>query len=204
MGGFLVAAASFPTAIFSTLLGVVLIYWLLAVIGLVDIEHHGLHLDVHAHGHAHADGDDLGAVAGVAHVLGLHGVPLSVGISLLVLIAWTLSCLLPGAVGLPAGAILGLASLSLAVPFTRLAVRPLRGLFVTHAALHNASLVGETCKVLTGTVDERVGRAEVAQRGANLNIRVWAPAPNALQRGSLARIVAYDDAHARYRIEPTA
>lgn len=213
MGGFLEAAASFPTAIFSSLLGVVLVYWLLAVVGIVDIEHHGLHLDAHAHaGHAHADGDDVGTVAGVAHVLGLHGVPLSVGISLLVLIAWTLSCLggmwllplLPGAVTFPAAAILGLASLSLAVPLVRLAVRPLRGLFVTHSALHNASLVGETCKILTGTVDEKVGRAEVAQRGANINIRVWAPAPNTLHRGSLARIVAYDDAHSRYRIEPTA
>jgi hypothetical protein len=133
-------------------------------------------------------------------------------VSLLVLVAWTLSCLggmwllplLPGIATLPAGAILGLASLSLAVPLTRAATRPMRGLFVTHSALHNASLVGETCKVLTGAVDERVGRAEVAQRGTNLNIRVWAPAPNALHRGSLARIVSYDDATSRYRIEPGA
>lgn len=208
MGGFLTAASSFPTAIFSTLLGVVMIYWLLAVIGIVDIEHHGLHFaDAHA-----AGADDLGTIAGVAHMLGLQGVPLSVAFSLLVLIAWTLSCLggmwllplLPGAVTIGAGAILGLASLSLAVPLARLAARPLRGLFVTHAAIHNVSLVGETCKVITGTVDEKVGRAEVAQRGSNLNIRVWAPAPNALRRGSLARIVAYDEARSRYRIEPGA
>ncbi len=212
MGGFLTAVASFPTAIFSTLLGVVVIYWLLAVVGVVDIEgHHAFLHDAPAGHHDLAEHTgDLGTVAGVVHALGLQGVPLSVGASVLVLVAWVLSCtaslvlmpMLPaGASGIAAGAILGLASLSVAVPITRLAVRPLRGLFVTHAAVHNASLVGETCKVITGSVDEKVGRAEVAQRGTNLNIRVWAPAPNRLQRGSLARIVAYDDATARYRIE---
>jgi hypothetical protein len=214
MGGFLTAASSFPTAIFSTLLGVVLIYWLLAVIGIVDIGSEGVHLEVHdlhlADGHAGAD--DIGTLAGVAHHLGLQGVPLSVSVSLVILFGWTLSCLggmwllplLPATAAIGAGAILGIASLTLAVPLARIAARPLRGLFVTHAAPHNASLVGQTCKVLTGSVDEQVGRAEVAQRGTNLNIRVWAPAPNALQRGSVARIVAYDDATARYRIEPGA
>jgi hypothetical protein len=112
--------------------------------------------------------------------------------------------LLPGSMSLSAGAIVGLASLSLGAALARVAAMPLRGLFVTHTAVHNASLVGLTCKVLTGTVDERVGRADVAQRGANLNIRIWAEAPNSLRRGSLARIVAYDEARARYRVEPAA
>ena len=90
------------------------------------------------------------------------------------------------------------------MPLASQAVRPLRRLFVTHSAQHNISLVGQQCKVITGSVDEKVGRAEVPQLGTNLNIRVWAPAPNALQRGSRARIVAYDDATSRYRIEPEA
>ena len=74
-------------------------------------------------------------------------------------------------------------------------------LFVTHAAISNASLVGQHCKVLTQTVDEKSGRAEVSQRGANINIRVWAHTPNPLARGGAARIVAYEEKTARYRIE---
>src|SRR5688572_4182087 len=88
MGGFLAAAASFPTAIFSTLLGVVTIYWLLAVIGVVDLEgHHGLLADA-----SPGDGD-LASITGIVSALGLQGVPLSVAVSAVVLIGWTLSCL---------------------------------------------------------------------------------------------------------------
>jgi hypothetical protein len=213
--GFLDTAASFPTAVFTTLLVVALFYWLLALIGAVDFEAGGHHAhlesgdDVHG---GHAEGDaDVGALATYVVAWGLHGVPTSIAVSLLVLIAWVLSCLggmwvlpmLPA--GAPAhvgGVLLALASISIAVPLTSRLIRPLRGLFVTHTALHNASLVGQPCKVLTQVVDERAGRAEVAQRGANLNIRVWARTPNQLKRGATARIVAYQDNPARYLIEP--
>ena len=207
MGSFLDAVTAFPTAIFTTLLGVVLFYWLLAMVGVVDFESGGVDADA---GHD-ATGHDLGALAGYVVAFGLQGVPFSIVVSLLVLVSWTLSCLggmwllplLPGSgPSWTAGALLALASVSLAVPVASRLIRPLRGLFVTHAAIHNASLVGQSCKVLTQTVDEKSGRAEVAQRGANLNIRVWARTPNALARGTTARIVAYEEKAARYLIEP--
>ena len=50
-------------------------------------------------------------------------------------------------------------------------------------------------------IRDRSGRAEVSQRGANINIRVWALTPNPLVRGISARIVAYEEKTARYRIE---
>ena len=69
----------------------------------------------------------------------------------------------------------------------------------------NASLVGQPCKVLTGKVDEKVGRAEVPQRGASINIRVRAAhAQPAAREGSSARIVDYDAGSGRYLIEPDA
>lgn len=207
MAQFLDAMTSFPTAIFSTLLAVVLFYWLLALVGLVDFDSDGLALDLHGEAL-----DDPGALANAMMALGLHQVPLSIVASGVVLGAWTLSCLggmwlmpmLPAALHYPAGAVLGLASLSAAIPLTSVLVRPLRGLFVTHPAQRNAALVGQTCKVLTRSVDESLGRAEITQRGANLNIRVWARTPNTLSRGATARIVAYDEQAARYQIEPEA
>ena len=206
MGRFLDAVSAFPTAIFTTLLGVVLFYWLLALLGLVDFESGDLGLEAGDD----VTGQDLGALAGVIVAFGLQGVPLSISVSLLVLVSWTLSCLggmwllplLPGAaLAYPAGALLALSSVSLSVPIAARLVQPLRGLFVTHAAISNASLVGQVCKVLTQSVDEKSGRAEVAQRGASINIRVWAATPNPLVRGASARIVAYEDKTARYRIE---
>lgn len=207
MAQFLDALTSFPTAIFSTLLAIALFYWLLALLGLVDFDADGLALDMNGEALEHP-----GALASALMAFGFHEVPLSIVASGIVLVAWTLSCLggmwllplLPSALAYPGGAVLGLASLSAAIPATSLLVRPLRGLFFTHAAVRNAALVGQTCKVLTRSVDESLGRAEITQRGANLNIRVWARTPNALSRGATARIVAYDEQAARYQIEPEA
>ena len=206
MVSFLDAVVAFPTAIFTTLLGVVAFYWLLALLGLVDFDSGDADLDADP---AMTD-PDLGSLAGLIVAFGLQGVPLSIVFSLLVLLTWTLTCLgamwllalLPGTISVyVGGTLLALASVSLAVPMAARILKPLRGLFVTHAAINNASLVGQHCKVLTQTVDEKSGRAEVSQRGASINIRVWAHTPNPLARGCNARVVAYEEKTARYRIE---
>lgn len=211
MGDFFAAAVGYPTAIYTTLLAVVLVYWLLAIVGIVDFESGGLDLDLDTH--ADGDIDDIGVIASYAVALGLNGVPFSVVVSLLVLIGWMLSCL-AGMWLLPlvptlvlkilAGTAVLLGSLAVAIPITARIIRPMRGLFVTHTAVSNAALVGQICRVLTRSVDERFGRAQIERRGASLNIRVWARTPNALTKGSAARIVEYDEAGARYLIEPEA
>lgn len=208
MGSFFDAAFGFPTAIYTALLGVVLIYWLLAIVGMVDFESSGIDTDIDTH----IDGDveELGTIASYVVACGLNGVPFSVAISLLTLSAWTLCCL-AGMWLLPlvptallqavAGMVVLAASFALALPVTAALVRPLRGLFVTHNAVSNAALVGANCSVLSANVDEQFGRAEVNRRGAPINIRVWAAVPNTLAKGSVARIVEYDEAGNRYRIE---
>jgi hypothetical protein len=152
-------------------------------------------------------------VASYVVTFGLDGVPFSIAISLVVLYGWVGSCLAgmwlqplvpAGLLGWLAGtAVFGAAS-ALAIVLSARTIRPLRKLFVTHAAISNAALVGQLCRVVTGSVDQRVGRAEVAQRGASINIRVWAKVPNALTRGSPARIVDYDAERSRYLIVPEA
>ena len=211
MGNFYAAVFSYPTAVYTALLGIVLVYWVLAVIGLVDFEHSGLDVDIDAQ--VDTDPSELSTLAGYVVAFGLNGVPFSVAVSLVVLYGWVGSCLAgmwlqplvpAGLLGWLAGtAVFGAAS-ALALVLSARTIRPLRKLFVTHAALSNAALVGQLCRVITGSVDQRVGRAEVAQRGASINIRVWAKVPNALTKGSAARIVDYDAERARYLIVPEA
>lgn len=211
MGSFIDAAFGYPTAIYTALLAVVLFYWVLALVGLVDFESSGLDVDIDIQ----ADGDagEISTLATYVVAMGLNGVPFSVVVSLIVLIGWTISCLagmwvLPlvptTLMNLAAGTAVLLTSVALSIIATARIVRPLRKLFVTHAAISNASLVGQTCKVLTGKVDEKVGRAEVQQRGAGINIRVRARTPNLLTKGSSARITDYDAGSGRYLIEPDA
>ena len=193
MGDFMGAVTGYPTAIYTVLLGVVVIYWVLAMLGMVDIEHSGLDVDVGVHTHADGDANDVGHLASYVVAFGLNGVPFSVAVSLLVLVST-----LP--LQLLAGTVLLVASAVIAIPVTAVAIRPLRGLFVSHTAVSNAALVGQLCRVVTGVVNEKDGRAEVARRGASLNIRVWATAPNSLKRGSQALILEYDEVAGRYLI----
>ena len=91
MGSFIDAAFGYPTAIYTALLGVVLFYWVLALVGLVDFESSGLDVDIDIQ----ADGDagDISTLATYVVAMGLNGVPFSVVVSLIVLIAWTISCM---------------------------------------------------------------------------------------------------------------
>lgn len=202
--GFMDAALSYPTGLLSALLAVVLVYWLLALVGLVDFETDGLAWQ------ADVEAGDLSGAAALLVGLGLGGVPFSIAVSLVVLVAWTFCSLvamwvLPSEPGLlmrwVAGAGVLLLSLAWGVLLTSRLIRPLRPLFQIHAAQANVDLVGQACTVLTGSVDEKLGQAEIHQSGASLRIRVWAPSPNAFKRGAIARIAEYDAARGRYRIE---
>ena len=207
MGSFINAVVAYPTAIYTALLGAVLFYWVLALIGLVDFESSGIDLDLHADSSV----NDLGSLAGFMIAFGLEGVPFSIVVSLLVLSSWTLSCL-AGMWLLPlvpttllqmlAGTAVLLASGAIALPITARLLRPTKRLFVTHNAVSNAGLVGMACVVTTASVDEQFGYAEVKRRGAGLNVRVWARTPNSLTKGSNARIAEYDATGERYLIVP--
>lgn len=210
MGDFLSVAMGYPTAIYTVLLGVVLIYWIMAMLGMVDFESSGLDIDIDLDVHADGDAGDISTLASYVVGFGLNGVPFSIVVSLLVLISWTASCLagmwLLAWVPVPwlqwlLGTVVLLASFALAIPVTARVIRPMRQLFVSHTAVVNAALVGQTCKVLTQSVDGQLGRAEVARRGASINIRVWAHTPNSLSKGAVARILEYDEAAGRYLIE---
>jgi hypothetical protein len=208
MDRFINAATGYPTAILTALLLVVMGYWLLAMLGWVDFDSGDV--DVELEAHADADPAELSTLAGYVMALGLNGVPFSIVVSLLVLVSWTVSCmvgewLLPWVPTAPLRWLVGtgalLASVGAAIVFTAQLIKPLRGLFVTHQAPANASLVGQTCLIMSQRVNAREGYAEVAQRGAGIQIRVWADEPNALTKGMVAHILEYDEAAARYLVQ---
>jgi hypothetical protein len=208
MESFINAATGYPTAILTAMLLVVLGYWLVALLGWVDFDSSDIDLELQSH--ADADPGELSTLAGYVMALGLNGVPFSIVVSLLVLVAWTLSCLvgewlLPWVPTEPlrwlVGTVALLASVGVAIVFTAQLIKPMRGLFVTHQAVGNASLVGQTCRIMSQSVNARQGYAEVAQRGAGIQIRVWAEEPNGLTKGDVAHILEYDEAAARYLVQ---
>ena len=85
------ALSSYPTAIYSTLLLVVLIYWLAAIAGVVDFDHSQIDHDLDTH--VDNDASDISLVASWVLAMGLNGVPFSMVVSLLVFFGWLISAL---------------------------------------------------------------------------------------------------------------
>lgn len=207
MSSFLYALTHYPGIIPSILIGALLVFWLLAVLGMLDFDHIGPDwLGGHG-GHGHdLDGD---GTPQTLMALGLDKLPLSIVLSGIVFYWWLLTMLGTGLVvrTLPfpawlSGTVVLIAALLIALPLAGLTLRPLRPLFVVHKGVTQESVLGKVAKILTLTVDERFGQAEVLIGPGNvLNLRVYAHTPNELTKGSTALIIDLDANSGRYRVE---
>jgi hypothetical protein len=183
MSGFVTAALAFPAVLFSFLLIVVIGYWVLALVGVLDVE----------------DGD-IGFFGGV---------PLPISLSLLVAFSWFLSLVgtvLIDGVGTPLRVGLGvgvlLAALVLGALGTRLVVVPLRRVFAG-AVPSRQDFVGRVAVVRTSTVTEDFGQAEVtAADGASAIISIRLAGEGNLGLGSRVVIYDYDSAGEFFWVSP--
>ena len=187
MGDFIDAALGFPAVVFSVLLVVVVVYWVLVLAGAVDV----------------GDSDADGGLDGILDRLDLGGTPATVVLSVVVAIGWFAS--LVGTVALDAagvstGARVALAILVLLLALVigglvaRLASRSLRRLFPTAPEASRSDFVGRECVIRTGRVDPTFGQAEVHAAGRLVRDRPGAPdrRPTTFAAGTVALIFDYD------------
>ena len=205
-------AVALPTVIFTVLLGLVVGYWALVILGALDLDVlEGADgatdvLDAASDAITTADMDGADGLLGgrlpvMVTELGLRGVPLTVWLSIFVLIAWSVTLLGMRFVGGAASSLLGpfgggavvtLASLAISAVGTAAITRPMQRLFVAPTARSHTSLVGKVCTVTTLRVDGDFGQAEVEDGGAGLLVQVRCDESNDLTRGSQALIFDYD------------
>lgn len=185
MSDFLGAALEFPAVLFSFALVVVAAYWLLVLIGVADTD-------------AFDGGEDVGA--------GSAGFPLTVLVSMAVLVAWFVS--LAGTV-LTTGEPRHIAVLALALVVAWIAARLLRRLgrraMPPERVASRTDFVGRTCVVRTGRVGPDFGQAEVAaEDGSTAIVQVRADETDsaALTSGSTALIFDYDADGEFFRVAP--
>ncbi|WP_406476348.1 hypothetical protein [Streptomyces platensis] len=190
MGTFLMAAAGFPTLVFTAALGVVVAFWLLVAVGVTTPD-------------AFDSDADLDA-------WGMGGVPVVVAFSLLTAVAWLVSLagtllldpvVAPGMgralvrVAVLAAALLG------AWRVTGVLVGPLRRLFPDEPGPPRANFTGLTRTLRTGQVDADLRRAEVAdQDGSAIRVRQAGAEP--LTYGVPGLLYAYDDTGEHFRAAP--
>lgn len=192
---FLNEVFSFPTIIFTILLIVLMLFWLMAFAGLMDIEIFDINVD------ADSDAD---AAGGWLESLGLDGVPLVVVLTLVDIYAFAftylarkyLTALLDGLLTATAiGFVVAIFAVVVAIPIAAICCKPLRKVFHTHQAVAKTDLDGLICTVTTETVTETFGQA-TADDGMVYSVR--ANTPNDLCKGSRIVLLEYSMEHDSY------
>lgn len=202
MDVFLQIALSFPTLIFSVLLGVAVLYWLMAMIGLIDLEilnfaplPDGLDLDA-------------GGLAGLLMKWGLDGVPVTLIATGFIFFGWLITYFVDllllqhlgtGVIRFVLGSGLLLGAVILAMPITGLALRPLSPLFSKLKPTDSESLLGRTAIVRSPNVSETQGTANLEDGGAGLVLQVRAD-PGQFSRGDEVVLVEYLTLQNAYRV----
>ncbi|MBB1246055.1 DUF1449 family protein [Streptomyces durbertensis] len=200
MSGFLDACLAFPAVLFSFALLVVVAYWLIVLVGAAEV-------DALDGGEGVTSGGSQGGAAGAFAAFGLGGVPVTVVLSLLTLVAWFVSWC---GVVLFENSLVRVLLLPLALvtawAVTRVLVRPLRRLAPGEEGISRNDFVGRVCVVRTNRVDENFGQAEVtSDDGSSALVQVRADdsvPPGSLTTGSTALIFDYDAEGEFFRVAP--
>lgn len=206
MSEFLAALVALPTIIFTSLLGLVLLYWLTVIAGALDIDlgspDHGHDADMTPGGHD---------THGFLEFLSIGKVPVTITISVFVFLAWMLSMagelwlrglfttILPNA----------LFSLALfpvvvipAVMMTAFAVRPFRMLFNLHVEHGEEGLIGRMVRITSRTADHQFGTATCDNAGPGILLNVVCRDGVTLKRDDMAVVVEFDATKQLYHVAP--
>lgn len=192
---------SFPTVIMTIPFALVILYWLMVIIGALDLDIFGVDADVP---------EDTGGFGAFLTVTGLTGVPTMVALSIPILWGWLFTALgsealkhlmTEGVWFILGGFLVLLSSLTLAIFLSALIIRPLRRFFVSNEGLRQAEIVGKVCVVKTLHVDEGFGQAEFDDGGAGLLIQVRAREGNGLTKGSKALIIGRDEEREAFLVQ---
>lgn len=204
-------AATSPNQILLTLLlGLVVCYWLLVILGALDFdtdipEDFG-DSDADAH---HGHGVNTGGVwLNAGRLLGFSQVPIIVWLSFLVLFMWFVSLVLNqkwnADVDTLRAMLLALPNFAISAIGTKLVTLPVAKLFqaMTDSDTEAEEVIGRTGTIVSMEADERYGQLEIVARGAPLliNVRTQPGAP-ALLKGTQAQVTTAGPENTFYFIE---
>jgi hypothetical protein len=223
---FLTAAFAPVNVVFTVLLLVLGLYWVLVILGALDIDLFQIHLphagpefhmdgdiavghDVGGHVDGHVGGVESGIGHSILHFFYIGEVPTMLLVSIMVLSLWAFSMLGNHYLN-PEGS----RAMAVAIFFGNFAVStvvlkfvalPLRTFYFILNKDYNApgDVVGKVCRVVTTHVTmEKMGQAEVPTKGAPILLNVLARGAHVFNRGEEALVVERDAGKGTYRIAP--
>ena len=203
--------SSFPTAIFTLIFIICLLYWLVAILGFIDIDF--LDTDFTAHDPSgldiQHDFSSVDVLAGLLLRFGLYGVPLTIIISFISLFGWFvcyygvhyLFVFVPdGWLQFLAGIPVLFASLYFAVLITAQLIKPLRPLFKKAEQETLKKVLGQLAIVRTSRVDNDFGEAILEDGGAGLVLKVRSIGEQTFKKGDAVVLLEYLEEKNIYRV----
>ena len=170
------------------LLILVLLYWIVAIIGVLDLEF----LDFDLEGV-----DGAGPFFSLSLFLNIGKVPFGLVISLLVINFWMLSMLVylvPIEVHGPLSLLVLVVPLIVAFFVTKLELIPLR-MFFKNANMDSekeSQVLGASCQLMCDLKDGRLGQARIKRNGASIVINVKTEVEESFEKGELALVSSKD------------
>lgn len=196
---------SFPVVVFTFLLMLVILYWLLALVGIFDVDLFDADTDLNID--LDADAEGLNGLTGFMLNWGLTGVPVTVVISLLIATSWLL-CYLVVSIIFPlipwdiirivVGLLLLVVCFAISIPLTAYSIRPFKGMFVSHSAVRKATLVGRQCEVKTGEVNAQFGQGVLHDGEAGMILDIRSTEDIEINRGDIVILIEYNEADGSY------
>jgi hypothetical protein len=203
--------ASFPTVFFTFFLVVCLLYWLVAVLGFVDLDI--LDFDIpDVDGELGTNKTDLSTpdmLAGLMLKLGLNGVPTTVIVSFMALFGWFICYfvvhfffgIIPdGVLRYLAGLPVLLGSLYVSALITAQVIKPLRPLFKSATAHTKKEVLGQTAVVRTSRLDSGFGEVFLEDGGAGLIFKARATDNKVFKKGDKVVLFEYLEEEHAYRV----
>lgn len=193
--------ASFPTVFFTFFLAITVLYWLVAVLGFIDIDI--LDFDLPEADGMAADADGLSnpdVLAGLMLRFGLHGVPVTVIVSFIALFGWFICYYLvhfffgyvpSGILRYIAGLPVLFGTLYIAVMITAVVIKPIRPLFKKAQQQTVKRVLGQTAMVRSSRVDNVFGEAVLEDGGAGLILQVRTSGDEKFKQGDRVVLLEY-------------
>ena len=204
--------SSFPTVFFTFFLLLVVLYWLVAVLGLIEID--VLDFDIpDAEGALDINPDsglsNANVLAGFMLRFGLYGVPVTIILSFIALFGWLICYyavhfllgLVPdGLFTYLAGIPVLVACLYVSVMITAVIIKPIRPLFKKASQETIKRVLGQSAIVRTSRVDNNFGEAILEDGGAGLILKVRATGDVKFVKGDRVVLLEYNKEKNIYRV----
>ena len=200
------AAVSAPNIIPTALLVFVLVYWLVVILGAIDLDF----FDIDVEMEAEADVDGEFSVSWLNHALAffnLGQVPFMLFMTFWILPVWVMSVLgnhYLGNESLGFGLLLLIPVLVVGLFIAKFLTAPFVRLFgkLDSDVEHNKSLIGSMCTVTSAASASRTGQARIVTNGAPLLLNVQTPDGLNMQNGDTGMVIDYEPQRNVYLVEP--